>query len=682
MDLNDHPGPPTAHSISASPAPSSASRKGAHQRRHQPSGHEVWQNSDHGYGHPDCAGHFQPNRFSLPESAFLNKSSTSDIKQQRRAGHFSELMTHKEEHSLRIESSWSLLQDLSQEAPLPNGSDQTRQSKLFCLVLSETVSSEDGASHGVPQDAPTRKFCGEQQVNKELDAKKAGSPQSLANVRTEGNSGPGSFYHRLADLYKDTSSHLLQAGTEVIRQAGHVGGLYDPRGLTSHMMTFIRRLPFLKHFTLDTPLKSCMVSSEPHALPREAQAGSSDGGEAGAARLAESVVPFRAPGLTATSAAAGSPSSVWCLGCEDSRRISAFKQTLVQFPAPMLKLQELPLKDFLEHMARSVPELLGDVKEARGVYWLDVANCTKPEPQPACLLLLPFMLCALVLSDSPPGSVGVFHALPLSGLKEIQISFGGQSIRFLSSAESLLLTVFSYDKTLCQQICHDLLCVLMPESEASIHTNHPLLQQDLVQLSLDWKAEIPDLVLADGVRLSSRFQDTLVDMIYFLHGNMEVNIPSLAEVQLLLYITVRVESDPGRDSLQSLVLLNTHIALLREDQVFYPRAQCLNTLPPRTRFDVTRCRALSEFRYIVVPEKNTLSTIRLVFSEKLRLPSDSRNSPAEHFEEAQNIHLFPGMLCPVGSQNGAPEVWKLTLSSQDEALWLITHLTKLSGGNL
>ncbi|XP_042787590.1 kinesin-like protein KIF16B isoform X5 [Panthera leo] len=686
VDWNNHPGPPTTQSISASPAPSSASCERAHQRRHRSSVHKVWQNSDRGYGHPECAGCFQPKRFSLPEITFLNESNTSDTKHQHRSEHLSDLMTRKDKHNLGIESSWTLLQDLSQEVPLHNGSKQTRQSKLLCLVLSETVSGEEGASHSVPQHAPAGKFCGEQQVERELDAKKANSPQSLINIRTEGNSGLGCFYHRLADLYKDTSSHLLQAGTEVIRQAGHIGNLCDPRGLTSHVMTFIRRLPFLKHFPLDTPLKSQQSSSEPYSFPREAQAGSGDPEEAGAARPAEGTMPFRAPGLTAASAAAGSPdssaSSVLHLESEDSRRRPAFKQTLLRFPAQMLKLQEQPLKDFLEHVACSIPELSGDIKEVKGVYWLAVANCTEPDPQPACLLLLHSMLYALVLSDNPSASMCIFHALPLSGLEEIQVGFGGQSIRLLGSAESLLLTVFSYSKTLCQQICGDLLCVLMPEFDAAVRTNHPLFQQDLVQLSLDWKAEIPDLVLADGVRLSSRFQDTLVDMIYFLHGNMEVNIPSLAEVQLLLYTTVRVEGDPGQDNLQSLVLLNTHIALLREDRVFYPHTQSLNTPSPRAHFDVTRCRALSEFRYVVVPEKETLSTVQLVFPEKLRLPSDSRNSPAEHFEGAQNVHLFPGMSCPEGSQNVAPEVWKLTLSSQDEALWLIAHLTRLSGGNL
>ncbi|XP_038427488.1 kinesin-like protein KIF16B isoform X6 [Canis lupus familiaris] len=685
LDQNHHQDHPLAWSISGSMAPFSESQERAQQQGHQSSVYELLQNSDCRPGHLASAGCFQPKCFSLPEITSLNKSNTSDIKHfQRRSGNFCELMTHKDEYSLGIKSGWTLLQDLCQELSMNNGGKQTRQSKLL-FVLSENIPSEESASHNVPHGAPTSKFCGAQKVERELAAKKVNSPQSLMNTNTEATSGLGYFYHRLSDLYKDTCSHLLQSGTEVIRLVRHVGSLRDPSELTSHVITFIRRLPFLKHFPLDTSLKTHGLSAESHSFPGEAQVGSSNSEEAGAAWPGESSAPFRAPGLTVASAPAGSPgsflSSVCHLEYEGATQSCAFKQTLVQFPAQMLKLQEHPLEDFLEHVACSLPELVSDVNKVQGVYWLAVATYTEPDPQPACFLLLHSILYTLVLSDNPSGSVAVFHSLPLSGLEEIQIGFGGQSIRFLGSTESLLLTVFSYNKDLCQQICRDLLGVLMPESDVAACTNHPLFQQDLVELSLDWKAEVPDLVLANGVRLSSRFRNTLVDMIYILHGNMEVNVPSLAEVQLLLYTTVRVEGDPGPDQCQSLVLLNTHIALLREDRVFYPRTQSLNIPPPRTQFDVTRCCALSEFRCVVVPEEKTLSTVELVFFNKHKVSSGSRNG-AKHFEEAQNVQLFTGMLCLQGSQNVAPDVWKMTLSSHDEALWLISHLTRLKGGNL
>ncbi|KAL4832964.1 hypothetical protein H8958_001105 [Nasalis larvatus] len=227
------------------------------------------------------------------------------------------------------------------------------------------------------------------------------------------------------------------------------------------------------------------------------------------------------------------------------------------------------------------------------------------------------------------------------------------------------------------ELCRDLLCVLMPEPNAAACANHPLLQQDLVQLSLDWKAEIPDLVLPNGVQVSSKFHTTLVDMIYFLHGNMEVSVPSLAEVQLLLYTTVKVVGDSGHDQCRSLVLLYTHIALVKEDCVFYPRTRSQNIPPPGAQFDVIKCRALSEFRCAVVPEKKSVSTVELVFLPKLKPSVGSRNSPPEHLQEASSVQLFTTPLYLQGSQNVTREVWKLTFNSQDEALWLISHLTRL-----
>ncbi|KAK2502194.1 hypothetical protein MC885_000273, partial [Smutsia gigantea] len=656
VDQNNPWSHPVTQSISGPTAPFSASHEGAHLQREPPSGPEVLYNSECKHSRPEHVRDFQPKCFSLPQSSSLNESSTRDADHcQHQSEPVGEPVTHDHEHSLGIKSSWTWLQQPAQGVSVSRESTQTRQSKFLCFVLPENVSSKESASDSSPQGASALEFCSEQQAEIELAAKKAkaSAPESLINIRTEEGSGLGYFYHRFSGFYEDTTSHLLQAGAKVMRQARHVGGLCDPSGLTSHVTTFIRRLLFLKHLPLGR------VSPESPSFPREAQGGGSNSREARAVRLPGSMGPYRALGHPPASAAAGSPtpwlSSVFCLKHEGAGMCSALKQTLVQFPDQVLELQECPLQDFLEHVAGSLPELLGDINEVKGVYWLAVANCTEPDPQPACLLLLGSTLYALVLSDNPWGSVGIFHALPLCRLEEIQIGFGGQSIRFLGSTESLLLTVFSYNKNLCQQICYDLLRVLLPESDAAACTSHPLFQQDLVQLSLDWKAQIPDVILANGVRLSSKFQQTLVDMIYFLHGNMEVNIPSLAEVQLLLYTTVRVLDDSGHNHCQSLVLLNTHIALVREDRVFHPHARCLNTRTPWTRFDVIKCHALSELRCVVVPEKETLPTVELIFVQKLRLPSDSRDCPPEHSEVAQNVRLLTSTLYLRGDHNVATD---------------------------
>lgn len=157
----------------------------------------------------------------------------------------------------------------------------------------------------------------------------------------------------------------------------------------------------------------------------------------------------------------------------------------------------------------------------------------------------------------------------------------------------------------------------------------------------------------------------MVDMIYFLHGNMDRSIPSLAEVQLLLYTTVRVEGQHGHGC-SSLLLLNSHIALMNEDRVFYPPSRSLKVSPPRSQFDVIKCRALSEFRCVVVPEKKNVLTVELIFSQRLGLTSGTRES-----QEAPRIPLHPW-----GHQNEAPDIWTLTFNSEDEALWLISHLTR------
>ncbi|EPY82654.1 hypothetical protein CB1_000637017 [Camelus ferus] len=558
VDQNHRQSRPATQSISGPTAPSWAPGGGTHLRGSQPAAHGPLHNSDCEYSHPECD--FQPQHSDLPKLSFLNESSTSVAEHsQGKSENVCEPTTHRGEHSPGITSSWTLLQRTFREVSVGSEGQQTWQHQLLCLVVSEGASGDS-----IPPRAAAAKLCREQEGEEESAAAAVRSPGSPRTLRTEGNSGLGYFYHRFSDLYKDTSSHLWQAGTRVISHARQVGSLCDPSSLTTHVAAFVGRLPILKLLPLDTLLKS------PAALPDS------------------------------------SPGSVCCLEPGDAGRGSVFKQTLVRFPDQMLKLQECPLKDFLELVAASLPELVGDIHEVQGVYWLAVANCAEPAPRPACLLLVHSALYALAPSGHHPGSVGVFHALPLSGLQEIHVGFGGQSIRLLGSAESLLLTVFSYNKNLCQQICRDLLRVLTSEAEATACTLHPLFQQDLVQLSLDWRADVPDLVLASGVRWSSKFQNTSVDLIYFLHRNLEGSVPSLAEVQLLLYTTVRVEGDAGQGHCQSLVLLNTHVALVREDRVFYPHTRALSTPPPGPRFDVTRCRALSEFSRVPLSPRSPL----------------------------------------------------------------------------
>lgn len=621
------------------------------------------------------SGQLEPKCVHLPEIIFLNGRNTRDAqKSQSGSENGNGLMTHEEKQNWGIESSWTLLQHMSQQVPIKGGNQQAMQSRVQCFVLSESSSQKEHPTGSSPQAASASTLCCEQQNEKDLDAESTGSLVPLVSFRVEAKKGLGYFYHKFSDLYKDTSGHLIQAGTKVMSHAKHVGSMCDSGGLASQVTTFIRGLPLLEHLPVHLPVRSLMMPLGP-PLP-ETQIGTliSEGG--GSPRSDKTTAPYTDLAFTPSGSPDSGPSSVFCLDYEDAGKISAFKQTLVSFPEQILRLQEYPLTDLLEHMTCSLPEPLGMAKAVKGIYWLAVANCAQPDPQAACLLLLPSTLYALVLLDKCPESMSIFHVLPLSALQEIQVGFGGQSIRFLGSTQDLLLTVLTYNKSLSQKLCQDLLGVLMGGSGAAAHTSHPLLQQDLVQLSLDLEAEIPALALANGVQLTSNFQTTLVDMVYFIHGNMETSVPSLAEVQLLLYTTVRLESEGSCSPCPSFILLNTHMALLREDRVFYPHTPSLNTLPPHGRFDIISCKALSEFKCVIVPEKDKVSTVELVFLRKCGLPLNTGSGLSKQCQAASNTQMLTP-LCLQDGQNQELDVWKVTFNSQDEALWLTSYLRRL-----
>lgn len=92
------------------------------------------------------------------------------------------------------------------------------------------------------------------------------------------------------------------------------------------------------------------------------------------------------------------------------------------------------MKDFLEQVA------------VKGLYWLAVVNCREPDSQPAfCSYYLSFSVL-LSWHRILPATWACFYALPVSEFQEVQINFDGQSIQFMSSSESLSLSIFNYDK--------------------------------------------------------------------------------------------------------------------------------------------------------------------------------------------------------------------------------------------
>ncbi|XP_042161695.1 uncharacterized protein LOC112223939 isoform X2 [Oncorhynchus tshawytscha] len=262
--------------------------------------------------------------------------------------------------------------------------------------------------------------------------------------------------------------------------------------------------------------------------------------------------------------------------------VQVYYQRLVEFPGALVQLQSLPVFTLLGCLQSVVPSVFTSQRLV-ALYWLGVANCSQPHPHPSVVLLFESCLYALIfdpdMSDQTT-PLTVFHHLPLLQIKEIQVGFGGQSLRLTASTKESVLTLYTHSQTLTQALTQTLLGVLSPGDQRVAH--HPFLKEDLMALSLDWKAQVPDLLLDAGLRLSGHFHKTLADLVYILHGNMDRET-SLGEVRLLLYTTVGVTTtpDPRPDPWAQLFLTETHLGLVQENAVFHPAPRHLPCCPDK-----------------------------------------------------------------------------------------------------
>lgn len=269
----------------------------------------------------------------------------------------------------------------------------------------------------------------------------------------------------------------------------------------------------------------------------------------------------------------------------------------------------------------------------------------------------------------------MFHEVPIVTIKEIQVGFAGQSISLLCSPEDGLLTIFTYNKHFTQRICRDIMSVLISTVGNAVNLNHRLLKDDLMQISLDWTSEVNDLVFSNGVRLCCRFRTVLADLVYLLHENMGSIKPSLGDIHVLLYTTVKIDC-VKQTVYRSLVLTTTHIGLLRENNVFYPAPNFLDASCQRSQFDSLQSYSLNDIRCVVLPDKENFTKIELVFSRRSKVGSDSGIGFSKYCEKDINTQLtvIPSIL--QSSLHIPLEIWKLTFSSSEEAIWLIMHLTR------
>lgn len=513
--------------------------------------------------------------------------------------------------------------------------------------------------HSGTSQLPTQKasaFTSFKSVSSHLDA----SPEHTYSL--------GYLFSKLSCFYKDTSSQLLNS-TIISKQIKELGSLCERNGKCAQAVSLIKHLPFVRNLQINVFFKSDTKQHTSHSA-------------ADATALSQNVTEVDSPVQEAITMCVNTevpdarkrkPSEGAACCCEDEELENSLvlSQKFVDFPGVFLKLQVCSLEKVLEFFTCFLPQICIRMEELKGVYWLAVGSCKKPDPEPACLILFSSVLYVVVSSaeqDVCQSSLTMFYEIPILNIKEIQVGFAGQSLSLLCPAEDGWLTIFTYNKRFTQRICHDVMSLLVSTPDDAVYFTHRLLRDDLMQISLDWTSEVNDIVFSNGVRLFCRFTAELADLVYLLHENMGSIKPSLGDIQVLLYTSVKVAYAKGT-MYRSLVLTTTHIGLLRESSVFYSAASC-------QQFDSLQLHSLNDIRCVVLPDKENPTKTELVFSRRCNTGSDSGIGFSKYCEKERSPQLtvIPSSL--QSSLHIPSEIWVLTFSSSQEAIWLIMHLTR------
>lgn len=349
---------------------------------------------------------------------------------------------------------------------------------------------------------------------------------------------------------------------------------------------------------------------------------------------------------------------------ENKNNVQIVCQTLIDFPDSLLNLQTLPLLDLMDTLQPIISTPVLTSQKIVALYWLNVAKCSQPEPRPALLILGETGLYTLT-SDS--GLLGLFHHLPLLQLKEVQISLAGHSLRLMGTTEESILGVYTHSQTFTKELCWAILGVICHRD--SRVSQHPLLHGDLMKMSLDWQAYVPDLLLDAGLRICCQFQKSLADLVYLLRCNMDQETVTLGEVQLLLYtgVVVCISSSTRTEPLAHFLLTDTHLGLVQEDAVFHPPPRSVTIAPRFPQFHNLTLRQRSDVRCVLVHDEDKHGAVRLdVILANVR----GRGHP-ESVTKAAIPSAHASNSCPHA------EVWKLTFSCSSEAACLINHLSNV-----
>uniref|UniRef100_A0A667XR07 Kinesin motor domain-containing protein n=1 Tax=Myripristis murdjan TaxID=586833 RepID=A0A667XR07_9TELE len=245
-------------------------------------------------------------------------------------------------------------------------------------------------------------------------------------------------------------------------------------------------------------------------------------------------------------------------------------------------------------------------------------------------------------------------------------NLAGQHVRLIGSTEDAILAVFTHSKDLTQTLCKALLKVLAPEQFSEGTEEHPLLYENLMDLSLDWTSRVPDLLLDNGLRVTSRFKRILADLLYIVHGNMDASEkPSLANIQPLLYTSVKVENSTSvhQDTIFQFLLTDTYVVLVREDGVFHPAPQGSSLVPVQPQFQGLELRKRSDIRCLLVRQSENCLVVDIMFTDH-KLQDRKRTESRRASADVSSISEF-SRLC---------DSWKLSFGCTAEAVMFIQHL--------
>ncbi|XP_024152462.1 uncharacterized protein kif16bb isoform X2 [Oryzias melastigma] len=337
-------------------------------------------------------------------------------------------------------------------------------------------------------------------------------------------------------------------------------------------------------------------------------------------------------------------------------------QPLIKFPDPLLNLQTLPFQKLIAVLQTTISASEFNSQKVGALYWLTVAKCSQPEPQPALLVLTETDLYTLT-ADS--GLLVLFHQLSLFQLKDVHVGLAGQSVRFMGTTEEGILAVYTHNQKMSKKLCCSILDIVSP-GECRV-SQHPLLIEDLMKISLDRQVFVPDLLLDSGLKICCQFQKSLADLLYVLHCNMDQNTVTLGEMQLLMYTSVGVHVGSGGQHVAQFFLTDSHLGLLRADAVFHPPPQPVTTWTCCPQFYDLTVSKLSDVRCMLVHDEDKRGAVRLdviLANVRGRGHPESVEKTATPSEHALN-------------SSPHAEVWKLTFSCSTEAARLINHLSNV-----